>query len=531
MRTHISTIQTNLSSGVVVALLALPLSIGISVASGFPAIAGVMTAIVGGLLTGLLGGAPLSIKGPAAGMIVIVLGAVTDFQNTFPNLNPLPTVLAIVVISGVCQVILGLARFGTIADLLPSSVITGILSAVGIIIVGKQLHLMLGVVPDATTPIGIYQELPHTLLNINPVIAMIGLLSLSTMIWWKQFFPRLSKTIPAPLIVVIFGILVAKILGLSGDTASDYSFLDRTYQFDGSLLISMPKSLFAGLMFPEWSQITSLMFWKYVFLFALVGSLESTLIVEAINGIAKDRRPADINRDLVSIGIGNVLVGSIGGIPMISEIVRSRANIDAGATSWLSNAFHGTTLLIAVVLLPSVFSLLPTAATAGILVYVGFRLINPKEFMVAKKLGGDQLLFLVLTVIASLAIDILSGLFIGLGSYLVFISLCGGSLRRPFLLGYNIDQSDSSIRVSINGPATFANVLPLRKHLSNLPANCSKVIIDLKEATLVDHNFLAKLVKESEKCRDIVFQFDGLGETHAPLSNHQLATRMRRKGR
>jgi MFS superfamily sulfate permease-like transporter len=350
--------RSDLQAGFLVFLIALPLCLGISVASGFPPSAGIITAIVGGLLVSRVSGSYLTINGPAAGLIVVVLAAVQVLGDGDAMAGYRYTLAAIVVAS-LLQILMGVFKLGQLSSFFPSSVVHGMLAAIGIIIMATQTHVMLGVTPESGSIFSIITQLPHSLSTMSLDIALIGFLSLLILIIW----PLIGSKIPAPVLVVLLGILFA------------WHFdLDKVSTIDGSnYLVALPDHFLAGFYFPDFSRITTPAFWGAVLSICLVGSLDSLLTATAIDKLDPYRRSTDLDRDLTAVGLGNLVAGLIGGLPMIAEIVRSSANINYGAKTAWANFFHGLILLVFVVLFTGIIQLIPLAALAALLVYTGYR--------------------------------------------------------------------------------------------------------------------------------------------------------------
>lgn len=294
--------KSDLSSGFLVFLIALPLCLGVSMASGFPPVAGIFTAIIGGLIVTFLGGSQLTIKGPAAGLIIIALGAVTELGQGDAMLGYRLT-LAVVVVSGIFQIIFGWIKSGVLADFFPSAAVHGMLAAIGIIIIAKQLFSMIGVKTEANETLELFAELPHAFTEINPDIAIIGGISLLIMFLFPLFKHKFLKMLPAPLIVI----LVAIPLGIYFDLEHEhkYLFLDgHEYRLGPRFLVTLPENLLSAITFPDFSQVFSMVSLKYIIMFALVGSLESLLSTKAIDGLDPYKRKSNINKDLIGVGIG-----------------------------------------------------------------------------------------------------------------------------------------------------------------------------------------------------------------------------------
>jgi len=332
----------DLVAGLLVSLIALPLCLGIAMASGFPAFGGVITAIIGGLLVGPLSGTPLTIKGPAAGLIAIVIASV-EALGAGNNLDGYRFTLAAIVVASAIQVFFALCKLGRFADFFPTSVVHGMLASIGIIIMSKQIHPLLGVKPIAREPLPLLLEVPHSLVVMNPEIALVGITSVLIVLFAVNIFGRAAKFFPGPLVAVCAGIAFCLYFDFSH--AHKYEWLSVDYTVDERYLVSLPESFFAGITFPDFSKVFSLISIEFIMLFAVIGSLESLLTCKAVNALDPWKRKSRLDQDLMAVGSGNLLCGLIGGLPMIAEVVRSSANIHYGAKTRWGNFFHGTFLL------------------------------------------------------------------------------------------------------------------------------------------------------------------------------------------
>ena len=346
--------RSDLLSGFLVFLIALPLCLGISVASGFPPSAGIITAIIGGMLVSRINGSFVTINGPAAGLIVVVLGAVEELGNGDPIAGYHYALAAIVVASAI-QALLGIFKAGRLSSFFPASVVHGMLAAIGIIIMAKQVHTMLGQAPTkGSSLLSTIAQVPHSILNPNFEIAIIGLTGLAILIAWTFIKNPTLKMIPAPLIVVLVGIGLAKYFGL--DQEHTYTFFSGAPEqsIGPKFLVAISDNFTSSFAFPDFSKLPTLEFWEAVISISLVGSLESLLSAMAVDKLDPYKRHANLDRDLTAVGIGNLVSGLIGGLPMIAEIVRSSANVNNGAKTQWANFFHGTFLLLFVVLFPQI---------------------------------------------------------------------------------------------------------------------------------------------------------------------------------
>lgn len=516
-----STWKSDLYSGFLVFLIAMPLCLGISMASGFPPIAGILTAIVGGMVVSFLGSARLTIKGPAAGLIVIAIGAVTELGNGDLAAGYRRAV-AIVVVAGVIQILLAVTRAGVFGDLMPSAVVHGMLAAIGIIIISKQAHTVLGVTPEGKEPLHLLAEIPHSLAMLNPEIFLIGALSLLILFALPLVRTGWARQIPAPMLVLAVAVPLGAFFDITHPHV--YQFSAHTYEVGPKFLIRLPGSLLSAIAFPDFSQITSAVSIKYIVMFALVGTIESLLSVIAVDSLDPERRVSDLNRDLLATGIGNTVSGLIGGLPMISEIVRSKANIDNGAKSHLANFFHGSFLLLSILLIPGLLQQIPLAALAAMLIYTGTRLASPKEFVHVYKIGPEQLLLFVVTMMVTLATDLLIGVGVGLLLKLVLHIKNGVPLRSLFRSIVEEIQEDGRLILKVQDAAIFTNYLGLKRRLMSLTNNAGTVVLDFENAWVVDHTVLAKLQKISRDWTNGRLILAGLDD-HVPTSPHELAAR------
>lgn len=528
------------ASGFLVFLIALPLCLGISLASGFPPIAGVFTAVVGSVLTSFLSNSELTIKGPAAGLIVIVVGAVTSFGHTFgvdtaADQRAYEMALAVGVVAGLMQILFGLLRAGVLGDFFPTSAVHGMLAAIGVIIVLKQLPVAVGEKAKGE-PLEILRDLPEKMLNMNPDIAIIGAVSLAILFgfpWLKSRWPnRWLKMVPSQLVVL----LVAIPLGLFFDLSHEhtYTMAGHTYKLGEQFLVSVPSNLLAAIAFPDFSVFanpeTKLAAFKWVLMYALIGSLESMLSAKAIDMIDPWRRKTSLNRDLIAVGIANICASFIGGLPMISEIVRSKANIDNGARTRFADFWHGVFLLSFVAFLPALIHRIPLAALAAMLVYTGFRLASPKEFFNVYKIGREQLVIFVTTIVAVLATDLLVGIGIGIGVKIVIHMLNGVPLRSVFRTFLDVEtRGDGTVQINARGSAVFTNWIPFKRQIEFLGLfQRNNVIVNLAGTKLVDHSVMEGLheLELAFHLEGLKFELIGL-EGHQQLSEHPHAARVR----
>jgi MFS superfamily sulfate permease-like transporter len=539
--TYVGRMRADALAGFLVFLIALPLCLAIAKASGFPEIAGVFTAVVGGLVTPWISNSQLTIKGPAAGLIVIVLGAVTDFgftptPQTAPeiagNLAAYKMALAVGAVAAVVQILFGIFRAGGLGEFFPATAVHGLLAAIGIIIISKQVPVALGVTPHGREPLELLAEIPHEFLELNPEIATIGAVSLLILFLYPLIKHPVLRRVPSPIVVLAIAVPLAWYFDLSH--AHGYSVLGHHYSVNNKFLASVPSNLASAVTLPDFSVFTQSAYcWKalkWVLMFSLIGSLESLLSAKAIDILDSQRRQTNFNRDLLAVGVANLASSMIGGLPMISEIVRSRANIDNGAKSKFANLFHGLFLLLAVALAASLIRMIPLAALAAMLVYTGFRLAHPREFLHVYRVGREQLVVFVGTILAVLGTDLLIGIFIGIGIKLLIQFINGVPLKSLFMPDTEVQQVDEHTwLISPRDAAVFFNWIPLKRKIERygLSQNMN-IVVDLSNTQLVDHTVMDKLHQLEREFSEqgIALAIVGLDQ-HIALSDHPTAARMR----
>ncbi len=501
--------KSDVVSGFIIFLIALPLSLGIALASGAPPIAGVITAIIGGMLVSLLSGSYVTINGPAAGLIVIVLGAITALGEGDPVAG-YRYALAVGVVAGAIQIILGLLKAGRMTNFFPLSVVHGMLAGIGVIIMSRQIHIALGteqpehgVVPEEWPVfhgLNSILTIPESILHLNPIVALIGLVSILIMVLWP-LMSRVAKLVPAPLVAAGAGIGLAVLFGIGRE--GGYSFMGGEHELGPQFLLDLPPSLLAGITFPDFSQIYTPTSIRWIIAFVFVASIESLLTAAAIDKLDPWKRRSNMNREFLGKGAGNMISSLLGGLPMIAEVVRSSANIFNGAKTRWSNFFHGAFILLFVALVPGVLEMIPLAALAGILVVIGYRLANPAQFVHALHIGREELLFMLVTMIIVVAEDLLIGVLMGVLVGLVVAVVRGTSIGNLFRPSMEVSEdSTGTTVVRFRRALGFGNFVGVRGKLDKLPQG-KKVILDFSEAHFVDHTVVERLEDwEAEYVRD-----------------------------
>ncbi len=532
--------QSDAMSGFLVFLIALPLCLGIAMASNFPPQAGIITAIIGGVLVSRINGSFMTINGPAAGLIVVIFDSVQELGKGDAMAGYKYT-LAAIVCASVIQTLMGYFKAGKLSAFFPSSVVHGMLAAIGIIIMSKQIHTLLGVKPDAQTLFQTIGQIPRSFLEMNPEVAMIGGAGLVILIAWSFLKNRYLKMIPGPLVVVMVGLALGQYYDL--DHEHIYMFLhddpilphheatadlSHAFTIGPKFLVAIPEHFMAGFSFPDFSLIGTLEFWEQVVTICLVGSLESLLSAAAVDKLDTYKRYSDLNRDLTAVGIGNTLCGLVGGLPMIAEIVRSSANVNNGGRTAWANFFHGTYMLIFVALFPRLIHEIPLASLAALLVFTGYKLASPQEFLKTLAIGYEQLVVFVITIIGVLATDLLIGVAIGMVAEFIIHLLRSVRWREVLKLYFEVREIEPGVyRIRVDGAAFFANFLSLKSELSALPEG-QTLIFDLSKAETVDHTvmeFIHDFCEDYER-RGGHYEIRGLDQ-HTASSDHPLAARKR----
>jgi MFS superfamily sulfate permease-like transporter len=517
--------KDDMLSGFLVFLIALPLCLAISLACGYPAIAGVFTAIIGGVLSAFISNSELTIKGPAAGLIVVALGCVTEFGFTggadpAADFQAYRLALGVGVVAGVIQILFGVFRSGILGEFFPTAAVHGLLASIGVLVISTQVPIVLGVEAGGT-PLERLAGIPGYVVDANPVIAFIGIISLVIMFGFPFIKNPKLKIIPAPMLVL----LVAVPIGMYFDIGTEQimTFAGQQAGLGPHFLVDVPDNMFTALTFPDFSGVMTKTGITYIIMFSLIGSVESLLSAKAVDQIDPWRRKTNMDKDLLAVGIGNTAAAFVGGLPMISEIVRSKANIDNGARTRFANMYHGLFLLAFVALVPALIDRIPLAALAAMLVFTGFRLASPQEFVHMYKIGREQFIIFVSTIIGVLATDLLVGICIGIAVKAIIHIINGAPISSLFKPGIKVEnEGEGMATIKVENSAIFSTWIALKNRIGGQSAK--KIVIDLSGTKLVDHTVMANLEalgKEfSENDREL--QVTGL-EGHRKLSEHPLA--------
>ncbi len=488
-------LKSDLPASIIVFFVAVPLCLGIALASGAPLFAGIIAGIVGGIIVGITSGSPLGVSGPAAGLAVIVLTSIAA-------LGSWPAFLLAVVLAGILQLVMGFAKAGFIAYFFPSAVIKGMLTGIGLLIILKQIPHALGwdkvtVGDDAFIQAdgqNTFSEISRAVEFITPGAVLIAAISIAILILWDKVLTKrykVFKVIQGPIVVVILGI------------ALNYLFQNGTLNFslaeDQVVKLPVANSLaefFSFFTFPDFSAITNIKVWEVAVVLAIVASLETLLCVEATDKMDPQKRITPTNRELKAQGLGNIISGFIGGLPITQVIVRSTANITFGGKTKMSAILHGIFLLISAITIASLLNKIPLASLAAILIMVGYKLAKPVLFKQMYKLGWEQFVPFIVTIVAILLTDLLKGITAGL--------VVGGfyALRHSFRNSHHMKETITTeddiqtYHLVLAEEVSFFNKASVVKELEKIPAN-SKVIIDFSNSKSVAYDVL-ELIRDYE---------------------------------
>lgn len=480
-------LRHDLPAGIVVLFVAVPLCLGIALASGAPLFSGLIAGIIGGIVVGSLSGSALGVSGPAAGLAVIVFEAIQQ-------LGSFPTFLLAVVLAGLIQIGLGVARAGVLGYFFPSAAIKGMLSGIGLLIVLKQIPHALGWDSDPEGDFSFFQRDGETTLSsllqavehIEPSALLVSSIALAILILWERVMApraRIFQLVQGPLVAVAFG--VAFQLGATY-FAPEWAF-SREHLVDVPVAQSFAE-LRAQFVGPDWSQLGNPAVYTLAVTLAVVASLETLLCLEATDKLDPEKRVTPANRELLAQGAGNMLSGLVGGLPVTQVIVRSSANIQSGGRSKASTIIHGVLLLIFSIALPHVLNLIPLSVLASILLVVGYKLAKPSLFVTMYRLGPTQFAPFVVTIVGILATDLLTGVIMGLAVAIIVI-LHRNYLNSHFLHAETRDApgTNHQVRIRLSEEVTFLNRGAILRELSRIPDG-SDVVLDLSSTFSIDHD-------------------------------------------
>lgn len=518
--------KDDILSGFMVSLIALPLCLGIALASGVPPMAGLIAAIVGGLFMSRITGSHITISGPAAGLIVVTLGAVESMGGGDP-LAGYKYALAAIVVAGVIQLVFGMLKVGKLGDFFPSAAVHGMLAAIGVIIIVKQLFVALGTKAEATGHglFSVMGQIPHAIANMNPEIALIAMTSFFILAIHPQLKNKIIKMVPAPMWVILVSIPMAHLFDLFHE--HHYNLVGNDYVLGPKYLVHLPESIMDGFVLPDFGMSMTGAFWIAVLSISLVSSIESLLSASAVDSLDPYRRKSDLNRDLSAMGGGSALSGMIGGLPMISEIVRSSANINNGGKTQWANFFHGGFLLIFLLFGKPIIEQIPLAALAAMLIHVGFKLASPVEFKHVWQVGKSQLVIFVVTLLTVLATDLIIGIAVGILTKLAIHVIYGAPIKYLFRTKFNYDDTGENTGViHLEASAIFSNYLSVKAEIER-HEDKKKLVIDFENVNLLDNAFREHLHELKEEWAKYDRTIEFTNEDHlVAVSDHPLSTKI-----
>ena len=524
----LSSLPRNIFSGFVVSLVALPLGLGLAIASEAPPIAGVIASIVGGVICSIFGGSNLTITGPGNGLVIVLLYSITSLGNGDLYQGYLYT-LAAIVFSGVLMFLFGVFRLGALSEFFPSSSLQGMLAAIGIGILAKQLHVMLGVTTVNGAPLNVLSKVPDTLSFLFSNLTLyfwipvfLGLFSLVVLIFYSRLRSPLFRMVPAPMWVIVFAVGVSFYLEF---------FTDGLYNISESLMIRLPKNIVTNIPAPDYSLIGSLEFITTVISITLIASIESLLSIKAVDKLDPQKRRSNVNKDLRSLGIATTLSGLIGGLPVVTVIARSSVNVNNGGSNRTSNFTHAMFLLVFVLIFQDLIERIALPSLAAILVYTGYKLAAPDNFIRILKIGREQAAIFIITFVITLTNGIVVGIATGiLFTFLIHVYLNNSfflfsrNWLKPNVLMY-LEAETGNYYLSVKNFCNFLNFFKLKKKLDEIPET-SNVIIDFSLCDFVDHTVMEGLSEYIS-----VFEKKGGGieviglDSHSANTQHPFAIR------
>jgi MFS superfamily sulfate permease-like transporter len=510
----------DIPASIVVLLVAVPLCLGIALASKVPEFSGIIAGIVGGIVVGILSGSPLSVTGPAAGLTAVVASSLT----TMPMVDEKPVLGAFflaVFIAGIIQLIMGIIKLGIIGDYVPNSVIKGMLAAIGIILILKQIPHLVGYDKDPegdeafklSNKEDTFTSLVNAFKSPTYVAIIIGIVGLAILIFYETKWIKKQKIftiLSGPLVVVVAGIILHRVLVLPSE-----------HSLEVEHMVNIPvaanaEEFFSFFKLPSWEYFTHQGVWITAFTIAMVASLETLLSIEAVDKLDPYKRITPANRELFAQGTGNIVSGLLGGLPVTSVIVRSSANVNAGGRTKLSAILHGVLLLLCVFFIPNILNLIPKAALAAILIFTGYKLAKVSLFKEYYRRGWDQFVPFVVTVVAIILTDLLKGVAVGMIVALFY------TLRSNYRSSIMIVNNSGDYLVRLRKDVSYLNKPKLKHLLEKLPENAS-VLIDASRADFIDKDVIDVINDFIDKAHHKNISVE-VKKNHDNLFHHTLKT-------
>ncbi|WP_430968076.1 SulP family inorganic anion transporter [Spongiimicrobium sp. 2-473A-2-J] len=526
-KAFLSALPKNIFSGFVVSLIALPLGLGLAIASEAPPISGIIAAVVGGIVVSILGGSQLTIAGPGNGLVIVLLGAITTLGGGDLYQGYLFT-LAAIVLSGVLMLLLGFLKMGRLADFFPASAIQGMLAAIGLGILAKQFHIMIGHNNEHGSIISLLFQIPSGVWELREatdpgewVAAGIGVISLLIMIFYSKIRNKYFQLIPAPMWILILAVGFSYSFGL----------LRMPYPMDASFLVNIPDKVLSRTAFPDFSIVFQSNFLASVFAITLIASIESLLSIKAVDKLDPENRRSNVNRDLKALGVATAISGILGGLNVVTVIARSSVNVNNGASNRSANFFHAAFLVGFVLLFQEQLRKIPLAALAAILVYTGYKLATPKILGKIAKIGKEQIVIFLITLLTTLFTNLITGISAGiLATFLIHIlinksvSLFLSHLFKPNILLFK-ERDGGNYYVSVKYFCSFLNFYKLKNKLDVVPET-ETVVLDFSMCNFVDHTVMEGLENYTDTFSKKGGSIEIIGlDRHGTDSKHPFAIR------
>ncbi len=489
----LSEIPQNLFAGFVVSLIALPLGLGLALASGAPPISGIIAAIVGGVVVSIIGGSKVTITGPGNGLVVVILAAITTLGNGDMHQGFLYT-LAAIVISGIIMIILGFLRMGSLGDFFPSSAIQGMLAAIGIGIFAKQIHVMFGNTSAKGSIIELLLQVPAGITNLIKTddssmfyAGSVGIISLLIMIFYSKIRNRYFQLIPAPMWIVVLSVGMFYYFEM---------FSTEDYPINKSLLINLPDDILSNFAFPDFSKVYELSFINAVIGITLIASIESLLSIKAVDKLDPLKRRSNVNKDIRALGLATVISGFLGGLNVVTVIARSSVNVNNNGSNRSANFFHASFLVVFILLFATELRKIPLPALAAILVFTGYKLASPENISNVFKVGKEQLIIFLITLFTTIATSLITGILVGiLITFIIHIiinknaSLFFKNVLKPNVFMF---KEDEKYYVSVENFSSFLNYTKLKSKLNQIPET-EEAIIDFSMCDFVDDSVMENM--------------------------------------
>ncbi|MDO5970337.1 SulP family inorganic anion transporter [Flavivirga aquimarina] len=524
IKDFLSALPKNIFSGFVVSLIALPLGLGLAMASEAPPIAGIIAAVVGGIVVSIFGGSHVTIAGPGNGLVGVLLVAISTLG--------LESAFAAIICSGILILLLGFFRMGKLADFFPSSAIQGMLAAIGLIILGKQFHIMLAHKIKREGTLDYLFEIPFT---INDAIhyenkglifaSLAGIISLTIMMFYSKIRNKYLQLIPAPMWIVLLSIGFSYYFEL---VVHETNPIAKEYMISG---IPSIQTIISDMQLPNFTSIGSFSFWLSVLAITLIASIESLLSIKAVDKLDPEKRRSNVNKDLKALGLATIGSGFLGGLNVVTVIARSSVNVNNGASNKSSNFFHATFLVLFIVLFSTQLTRIPLPALMAILVYTGYKLASPNVIKKIFSIGKEQLIIFFVTLLVTLKVGLITGILAGVITTLIIhvvinktLSLFVRNVMKPNVLMYQ-EQGNNNFYISVKHFCSFLNYYKLKEKLDAVTED-KDVIVDFSLCSFVDHTVMENMHNYQELFKKRGGHFDVIGlDMHDTDSEHPFALR------